>query len=86
MKEGYIVWNQAQYGGGYQIFGVYKSEKMAIRQLRKVIRNRYGKCPNGGYDAIADFLAKVEDGDDGHGIKYFCENEGEDWEPQNEED
>ena len=76
MKEGYIVWNNSNYG--CEFFGVYRSEKQAMRQFRKVIRNRFGKCPRGDYNKIIDWLVDdVEDGDEGYAIEYFNENEGE---------
>lgn len=77
MKEGYIVWNQTNYGDGYEFFGVYRSEEKAIKQLRKVVRNRFGKCPR-KYEDIMYFVADVADDGDSFGIDYFCENDGQD--------
>lgn len=78
MKEGYIVWNLTNYGDGFEFYGVYKSEKKALKQLRRVIRTRYGKCPR-AYSDIMDFVYDKEGGDmgDSYRIDYFNENNGE---------
>ena len=78
MKEGYIVWNQTAYGDGFEFFGVYKSRKAAERQLRKVIRNRFGKCPR-NLDDLIDFVDSQTDGEDSYSITPFYEHfiEGE---------
>lgn len=75
MKEGYIVMNQTNYGDGFEIFGVYKNIKTAERQLRKVIRNRYGKCPR-DIDKIDEMLYKKDYNDESYKVVYFNENEG----------
>lgn len=77
MKEGYIVWNNSNCGP--EFFGVYRSEKQAIRQFRKVIRNRFGKCPRCDYDELIEWVVNHEDGDDGYEIRHFEEYDGE-WE------
>lgn len=78
MKQGYIVWNQTSYDKGYEFFGVYKSKKAAERQLRKVIRNRFGKCPR-DLDDLVDFVdGQVgESGLDGYSVTSFREFIGE---------
>lgn len=80
MKEGYIVWNQTNYGYGYEFFGVYKSKKKAERMLRKVIRDRFGKCPRNLYDLV-DFVDEQvgESGVDSYSVTPFHEHfvEGE---------
>ena len=70
MKEGYIVWNLSN--RNCEFFGVYKNPQRALTHLRKVVRNRYGKCPR-KYEDIVDFLDKVENGDDSLRISYFVE-------------
>lgn len=77
MKQGYIVWNQTNYSWGYEFFGVYRTWESALRQYRKVIRTRYGKCPRGDYDAILKFLSEQGDTGDGYMISEFEENVGE---------
>lgn len=57
MKEGYIVWNESTVEN--EFFGVYRSWERAFRQFRKVIKNRYGRCPR-NYDDILDYLNEVE--------------------------
>ena len=74
MKEGYIVRNDAG-----DVFGVYKTEELAIKQLKKVVKNYYGKCPEGSYDDILDFIYGDENEvtiEGEFGIKYFHENIG----------
>lgn len=73
MKEGYIVWNESNYGS--EFFGVYKSWDAALKQFRKVIRVRFGKCPRGSYDDIQDWLVdnEIESGDDSYKITEFEE-------------
>lgn len=73
MKEGYIVWNLSTCD--CEFFGVYRSWDKALRQFRKVVRNRYGKCPR-DYDDILDFLSEAEGlGDDSLRITKFEEND-----------
>lgn len=72
MKEGYIVWNLSNYD--CEFFGVYRSWDKALSQFRKVVRNRYGKCPR-KYDDILNYLVKVEDGDECIRITKFVEND-----------
>lgn len=76
MKEGYIVMNQTNYGDGIYIFGVYRSEKAAEKQLRKVIRTQFGRCPR-DLDDIYD-LPGMDSGDS-FCIKWFSENNGDVW-------
>lgn len=73
MKEGYIVMNVSNCGD--EIFGAYKNLKRAERQLRKVIRNRYGRCPRD----LGELVNKpyIEGGDFSYQIIYFVENDGE---------
>ena len=74
MKQGYIVWNQTTYDTGYEFFGVYKSKKAADRQLRKVIRNRFGKCPRDLDDLVGFVDEQVgESGSDDYRVTPFCE-------------
>lgn len=76
MKDGYIVWNDST--AGCEFFGVFKSYKPAFRLFRKVVKNRYGKCPR-NYDDILTYLSKIEvdDGlDDSIRITRFNQNEG----------
>ena len=75
MKEYYIVWNQTNYGDGFEFFGVHRRWESALRQYRKVVKNRYGRCPR-AYDDIIDFLAENENYDDDLRITYFKENDG----------
>ena len=70
MKDGYIVANLTNYGSGIEIFGVYKSEAKAKKQLRKVIRTRYGSCPR-------DLSCLEIDEDDSYQVIYFEENNGD---------
>ena len=70
MREGYIVWNLSNYD--CEFFGVYKNPRRALTQFRKVIRNRYGRCPR-KYEDILEFLSKVENGDDSLRISHFVE-------------
>lgn len=74
MKEGYIVWNESTVEN--EFFGVFKNPQAALRHLRKVVRNRYGKCPRGSYKDLLDWLVNVESGEDSLGITYFNMNEG----------
>lgn len=78
MKQGYIVWNQTNYGTGYEFFGVYRSYEQAFRQFRKVIRKRYGKCPQGTYEEISDWVIDNTGLDCGDNIMIsnFNNNEG----------
>lgn len=55
----YIVWNQTNYGDGYEFFGVYKSEAKAEKVLAKVLKERYGKTEID--DEILE--QEIEDGD-----------------------
>ena len=73
MKEGYIVWNLTNCGDGYEFFGVYKSYEKALKCFRRVVRERYGKCPKGDYCKIIEWLCGVEDGDDSFRITPFEE-------------
>lgn len=75
MKDGFIVANISNCGN--EFFGVYKNEKRAERQLRKVIRNRFGHCPR-NLDKLSD-VGKPNHitTDDSYGIIYFKENGGE---------
>lgn len=75
MKEGFIVANISNCGN--EFFGVYKNEKRAERQLRKVIRNRYGRCPRDLSELVNE--PYIEGGDFSYQIIYFVENDGE-WE------
>lgn len=70
MKDGYIVINESIFGNEY--FGVYKNLKRAERQLRKVVRHRFGHCPRD-----LDDLAYMKEIDDGESYKvvYFEEND-----------
>lgn len=79
MKEGYIVWNQTNYGTGFEFFGVYKSKQAAERHLRRVVRNRFGKCPRNLEDLMEEPYCGDSDAGcaDGYGITKFEENNGE---------
>lgn len=70
MKEGYIVWNESNCKS--EFFGVYKTWEKALRQFRKVIRNRFGRCPR-NYEDILDFLVENGDGDESYKISWFNE-------------
>lgn len=74
MKYGYIVMNESTSGNEY--FGVYKNKKTAERQLRKAIRNRYGRCPRNLIN-VADLEMDDDRGSDSYKIVYFEENTGE---------
>lgn len=68
MKEGYIVWNNSNYGA--EFFGVYKNPQTAERKLRRVVRDRFGYCPRD----IADIIDMPEiDGEDSYQVSYFRE-------------
>lgn len=55
----YIVWNETNYGAGYEFFGVYKSRQKAEVVLAKVLKERYGKT-----EIDDDVLAQeADDGD-----------------------
>lgn len=58
MKEGYIVWNQTNYGEGFEVFGVFRTYEAAKKCYKKVIRDRYG---NQSEDEIAE--AQLIEGD-----------------------
>ena len=73
MKEGYIVWNLTNYGDGYEFFGVYKSYKKALKCFRRIVRERYGKCPRGDYSEISDWLCEIDNGGDSFRITLFKE-------------
>lgn len=75
MKEGYIVWNQSNYGN--EFFGVYRTWDAAFKQFKKIIRARFGKCPRGSYNDIQSWLIdnEIEDGDDSINISYFKQYE-----------
>lgn len=77
MKEGYIVWNESNCKS--EFFGVYRTWKKAFAQFRKIVRNKYGKCPRGSYEDIQDWLVgnEMEDGSDSLKITYFEEFESE---------
>lgn len=75
-KECYIVWNESIYG--CEFFGAYRSWRRAFAQFRRVVRNRYGKCPQGGYEDIQDWLVDNEIEGDSLKITKIYENEGED--------
>lgn len=68
MKDGYIVWNESTVEN--EFFGVFKGWQAALRHYRKVVKNRYGKCPR-NYDDIIGYLADVEPGEDSLRITYF---------------
>ena len=73
MREGYIVWNESTVEN--EFFGVYKSWERAFRQFRKVVKNRYGRCPR-NYDDILDYLNEVEGlGTESIKITKFVEND-----------
>lgn len=76
MKEGYIVWNESNYGS--EFFGVYKTLEKAFTQFRKVVRSKYGKCPHGDYENIQNWIIdnEIEDGGDSIKITKFYENNG----------
>ncbi len=75
MKEGYIVANISNCGN--EFFGVYKNEKRAERQLRKIIRNRFGRCPR-NLDKLYDVGQPNHiSTDDSYCIINFGENDGE---------
>ena len=74
MKEGFIVWNESNYKS--EFYGVYRTFERALKQLRRVTKAKYGKCPR-SYDDIMDFLVENEDGGDSLKITAFSENEGE---------
>lgn len=77
MKEGFIVANLTNYGDGIEVFGVYKNRKRAERQLRKVVRARYGKCPR-ILDKLSDYgQPNGPDTGDSYQLVYFKENGGE---------
>lgn len=73
MKEGYIVWNESNCGS--EFFGVYRTWEKAFFQFRRVIRNKYGKCPRGTYEDIQNWLIDndIESGDDSIKITNFRE-------------
>lgn len=55
----YIVWNETNYGLGYEFFGVYKTRQKAEKVLAKILKERYGKT-----EIDDDVLAQeAEDGD-----------------------
>ena len=73
MREGYIVWNESTVEN--EFFGVYKSWERAFRQFRKVVKNRYGRCPR-NYDDVLDYLNEVEGlGTESIKITKFVEND-----------
>ena len=75
MKEGYIVWNEST--AESEFFGIYRSYEKALRQLRKVLRNRFGRCPH-QEDKVWDFVSEISD-EDSYKITPFEEYDGK-WE------
>lgn len=73
MKEGYIVWNESTVES--EFFGVYRTEKKAEKALRKVAKNRLGRCPR-DYDKMMSALDEYGEGYDSYHITYFCKNGG----------
>lgn len=66
MKEGYIVWNNSNYGA--EFFGVYKNLQTAERKLRQVVRGRFGYCPRD----ISGIIDMPEmDSEDSYQVSYF---------------
>ena len=76
MKEGYIVWNETNYGDGYEFFGVFRTRKQAEKAMRKVAKARLGRCPR-DYDKMLEALEGEEDMGDSYKITYFSRNDGE---------
>lgn len=75
MKEGYVVWNNSNCGP--EFFGVYKNRQRAEKQLRKVIRTRFGKCPR-DLDKLYTYQEiNGPQSDDSYTISWFEENKGE---------
>ena len=74
MKEGYIVANISNCGD--EFFGVYRKQEQAEKQLRRVIRKRFGRCPR-NLDKLVKppYLGPNED--DSYQIIYFYEYKGE---------
>lgn len=72
MKTGYIVWNCSNCD--CEFFGVYRNFEDALRQFRKVVKNRFGECPR-SYEDILQLLVEKEDGDDSLRITPFSEHE-----------
>ena len=75
MKNGYVVMNNSNYG--IEIFGVYKNKDRAVTQLRKVIRNRFGRCPRNFSKLYELGQPNGPDSDDSYMIMFFEENNGE---------
>ena len=74
MKEGYIVINNSNYG--LEFFGVYKNKKTAERHLRRVVRNRFGRCPI-DLTKLCEPPYVGRTGDDMYEIVYFKQNNGD---------
>lgn len=70
MKRGFIVWNQTNYGDGFEFFGVFRSRKEAEKCLRRVLRERFGRVPKD-----MDELIELEGMENSYGITYFDSEE-----------
>ena len=81
MRKGFIACNLTTYDEGIEVFGVYSNEKMAERQLRKVVRKRFGRCPRDVLK-INEMPEICGEGDygDSYGVLAFVENDGEEYE------
>lgn len=74
MKNGYVVMNNSNYG--IEIFGVYKNHDKAVTQLRKVIRNRFDRCPRDLSKLYESGQPNGPDSDDSYTIMFFEETDG----------
>lgn len=74
MQKGFIVWNETNYGQGFEFFGVYRTYDRAFKQLKKIIKAREGivvKTP----DDLDDFYLENNDYENSYRITYFSETE-----------
>jgi len=73
MKQGFIVWNQTNYGDGFEFFGVFRSYQEAKKHLRRVFKKRYGKDY---YKLTQDEVFELENGEDMFLISSYELNDG----------
>ena len=73
MEKGYIAWNESNCGS--EFFGAFRSKKRAERELRRVVRERFGRCPRDLVDLVEEPFANG--GDDSYKVTYFNNEKGE---------
>lgn len=67
MREGYIAWNESNYGA--EFFGVYKNRLTAERKLRQIVRERFGYCPRNIMDIVD--MPEIDDDENHYQVSYF---------------